>query len=362
MAAPRVGIAVSGGPDSLGLAALAQAWAVKNGAVLHALIVDHGLRAESGSEAGEVQQRLLAHGVPTSVLTWHRPDQLNLNGKQRAARWARYALMADAAQRLSLDRVWLGHTLEDQAETLWMRWLAGSGLWGLAGLSAQIQLFGTLYERPLLGLPHADLRQLAEKTFGIDAIVDDPTNRDKATWRGRARSHYGRGLRQLPDTQGLITTSVEIAQWRRFVEAKALSIGADATPLSADNIQQYPAACAVWLCWQSQNMTQREFAISFDDALGLVHALAAEIEPAVSRGRRTIGGVLVKPVRQPSGQKAWQVCPEDVPPRRQLSAHNPGYFWQRLFKDPSALLVKQAYTSQRPLFTIATSSFATTLD
>ena len=175
----RVGIAVSGGPDSLGLVAMAQAWAGQNGAVLHALIVDHGLRAESGDEARHVRELLLAHGVSSSVLTWHQPTQLKLKGKQRAARWARYALMADAAQRLSLDRVWLGHTLEDQAETLWMRWLAGSGLWGLAGLSAQFQLFDTLYERPVLGLSHADLRHLAEETFGVDAIVEDPTNQDK---------------------------------------------------------------------------------------------------------------------------------------------------------------------------------------
>lgn len=356
-----VGIAVSGGPDSLGLVSLAQDWAARTGAQLHALIVDHQLRAESSEEAGQVRALLIAHGIQASVLKWHQPRQLSFKGKQRAARWARYALLADAAQRLSLDRVWLGHTHEDQAETLWMRWLAGSGLWGLAGLSAQFQLFDTLFERPVLGCAHADLRQQAVDRFGAQRIVDDPTNADVATWRGRARLHYGRGLIQHPYTLELIAASSGFARWRRRVEETALSLRADGDLLPSEKLRQHPAASAAWLSWQAQQITQREHAIGFHDSLTLVHSLSQDDQIGQSRGRRTKGGVLIEPTRSPDGGKGWRLSAENLPTHRKALAHKPGHFWRRLFEYPSALLVKQAYTSQRPLFTIATSSFATTL-
>ena len=356
-----VGIAVSGGPDSLGLVSLAQAWADRTGAHLHALIVDHQLRAESSEEARNVRALLIAHGIQASVLTWRQPRQLSFKGKQRAARWARYALLADAAQRLSLDRVWLGHTHEDQAETLWMRWLAGSGLWGLAGLSAQFGLFDTLFERPVLGCAHADLRQQAVDRFGDESIVDDPTNADVATWRGRARFHYGRGLTQHPHTSELIAASIGLARWRRRVEETALSFRADRDLLPSEKLRQHPTACAALLSWQAQQITQREHAMGFDDALTLVHSMSQDDQIGQSRGRRTKGGVLIEPTRSPDGVKGWRLSAENLPMHRQAMAHNQGHFWRRLFEYPSALLVKQAYTSQRPLFTIATSSFATTL-
>ena len=356
-----VGIAVSGGPDSLGLMAMAQAWAVRTGAELHALVVDHQLRPESSEEAHRVSELLTTHGVQASVLTWQQPRELSFNGKQRAARWARYALLADAAQRLSLDRVWLGHTHEDQAETLWMRWLAGSGLWGLAGLSAQFRLFDTLFERPVLGCAHADLRRKAANRFGAVGIVEDPTNADVTTWRGRARSHYGRGLMQHSHTRELIAASGALARWRRRVETTALSLSKERDLLLSKEIKQHPAACAAWLSWHAQQITQREHAIGFDNALKLIGSMSTEVRIGQPRGRRTKGGVLIEPTRCPSGGKGWRLSAEKTPSHRQAMAHNPGHFWRRLFEYPSALRVKQAYTSQRALFTIATSSFATKL-
>ena len=169
-----------------------------------------------------------------------------------------------------------------------MRWLAGSAL-GLR-VNAQFQLFDTLFERPVLGCARGFWQQAVDR-FGAQRIVDDPTNGDVATWRGRARLHYGRGLIQHPYTLELIAASSGFARWRRRVEETALSLRADGDLLPSEKLRQHPAASAAWLSWQAQLITQREHAIGFHDALTLVHSLSQDDQIGQSRGRRTKGGV-----------------------------------------------------------------------
>lgn len=180
----RLGIALSGGGDSLALLHLAQPWAAGRGVRLEAVIVDHGLRAASQAEAEAAAAAAQSIGVPATILHWQgRPAQGNL---MQAARAARLALIAGWAQARGIGAVALGHNRDDLAETLLMRLARGAGLDGLAAMAEARQEAGILWLRPLLDCGRAELRDwLAAQ--GIP-WADDPTNHDPAFDRARIRA------------------------------------------------------------------------------------------------------------------------------------------------------------------------------
>ncbi len=170
-------VAVSGGADSVALlsilTALAPAWRL----TLHALHVDHGLRPDSERD-GEVVRALGARlGVPVEV----ERVQVGPGSVEAAARAARYAALEAWADRLGAARIAIGHTLDDQAETVLMRVLGGAGVRGLAAIPP---VRGRII-RPLIELRRQALREaLAEA--GLD-WVEDPSNRDPKFLRNRIR-------------------------------------------------------------------------------------------------------------------------------------------------------------------------------
>src|SRR5689334_14701970 len=123
----RIGIAVSGGPDSLALLLLAAA--ARRGKV-EAATVDHALRPESRGEAEDVAALCRGLGVPHSILTasWRKKPESAI---QQRAREARYGLLGDWAKARNLRAILTGHHLDDQAETLIMRLMRGAGVRGL---------------------------------------------------------------------------------------------------------------------------------------------------------------------------------------------------------------------------------------
>jgi len=121
----RLGLAVSGGGDSMALLRLAVEWAAKLGVKPAVATVDHGLRPEAADEAQFVAQTCTQLGVPHFVLTVTAPIEGNL---QQAARYARYDLLADWFDQEKLDAIALGHTQDDQAETFVMRLLGRGSL------------------------------------------------------------------------------------------------------------------------------------------------------------------------------------------------------------------------------------------
>lgn len=176
-------LAVSGGPDSTALmrAALRAGPTVP----LHVATVDHGLRAASAAEARGVAAMADALGLPHTTLAWTGPKPAH--GLQAAARAARYGLLGDHATRLGLDWVLTGHTRDDQAETVLMRLLAGSGPAGLAGMRAVRPLVGTVrLGRPFLGVSKAGLVAYC----AADGLVPirDPSNADPRFARARLRA------------------------------------------------------------------------------------------------------------------------------------------------------------------------------
>ena len=123
---PTLVLAVSGGPDSTALMVLAARWrqSLKVKPALIAVTIDHGLRAESGREAAAVGRLARKLGLPHRILRWTgaKPKA----GLQRAARAARYRLLADAARKAKASHVLTAHTLDDQAETVLIRMSRGS--------------------------------------------------------------------------------------------------------------------------------------------------------------------------------------------------------------------------------------------
>jgi tRNA(Ile)-lysidine synthase len=175
-----VGVAVSGGPDSLALLLLANA---AFPGLVHAATVDHGLRPESGGEAAMVAQVCAGLGVPHAILAAGMTATANI---QAQARERRYALLAEWAARNGMACILTAHHLDDQAETLLMRLMRGSGLAGLAGIRAA-QRSSVPILRPLLGWRRAELAAIVGEA-GLDA-ADDPSNADERFDRARLRRH-----------------------------------------------------------------------------------------------------------------------------------------------------------------------------
>src|ERR1700687_2410141 len=180
-AAPAIVLAVSGGPDSVALLWLCVR---RRAARLAAVTVDHGLRAEAAREAREVKRLARALNVPHRTMRWSgtKPKA----GLPAAAREARYRLLAQAAQESGATHILTAHTRDDQAETLLMRLLRGSGIAGLAAMARQSEREGVMLARPLLGVSKSQLVATLHKAK--IAFADDPTNRDAAFTRPRLRA------------------------------------------------------------------------------------------------------------------------------------------------------------------------------
>lgn len=173
-----IGLAVSGGPDSLALLLLA----IVSGPV-RAATVDHGLRPESRTEAERVAAICAERGVPHDILTLDLP----LGTGQAEARAARYAALGDWCAAHELTHLATAHHADDQAETLLMRLARGAGLSGLAGVRRERQLRpGVTLIRPLLERRKAELEAIVAAA-GL-APVRDPSNMDPRYDRTAARA------------------------------------------------------------------------------------------------------------------------------------------------------------------------------
>lgn len=188
----KVGLAVSGGPDSLALLVLYAAWREQGGApaaIVYTL--DHGLRPEAAQEAELVRRIAVERGFDARVLKWEGPKPAS--GVPAAARAARYRLIGAAMVEDGASILVTAHHLDDQAETVLMRLAHGSGARGLGAMRPVADVEGVSVARPLLGVPKAKLRAIV-LGHGL-APVDDPTNRDFNYERARWRA-IGPGLEQ----------------------------------------------------------------------------------------------------------------------------------------------------------------------
>jgi tRNA(Ile)-lysidine synthase len=174
-----LGLAVSGGPDSLALLLLAVRTRRES---LRAATVDHQLRPESRAEAEAVAALCAGLGVPHDILTVRVEGSI-----QAAARAARYAALGEWCVAHGLTHLATAHHADDQAETLLMRLARGAGLSGLAGVRAARPLCpGVTLVRPLLGARKAELEAIVAAA-GIAPTLD-PSNTDPRYDRTAARA------------------------------------------------------------------------------------------------------------------------------------------------------------------------------
>ncbi len=171
----RLGIAVSGGPDSLALLLLCNA---TRPGLCHAATVDHQLRAESAREAMFVSDICKRLGVPHATLT---PDAPISGSIQQAARTERYALLERWADEKDLTAILTAHHADDQAETLLMRLNRGAGIGGMSGVRST----NGRIVRPLLGWRRTNLADIV-RIVGLEPVLD-PSNEDDRFDRARMR-------------------------------------------------------------------------------------------------------------------------------------------------------------------------------
>lgn len=261
----RVALAVSGGADSLALAAAA-AFAGRDGRLaLEAVVVDHGLQDGSAEVARRAAEQVGSLGVTAAVV---RVDVGTSGGTEAAARAARYAVL-DA---LEVEAMLLGHTLDDQAETVLLGLGRGSGPRSLAGMAP----VAGRYRRPFLGLRRTTTEQVC-RALGLDPW-HDPHNADPRFRRVRVRHEVlplledvlGGGVAEalartaslsradadlldalaaerLPDPLDVLALAAEPAALRsRALRRAALEAGADAGRMSAGHVAALDALVTAW--------------------------------------------------------------------------------------------------------------------
>lgn len=277
-----LGLAVSGGGDSLALLHLASLWAARHGCALHVATIDHGLRPESKDECALVTRHATDLNATHDILPWGWDGRGNL---QDRARRARQDLLRDWAHGRGIRHIALGHTRDDQAETLLMRLQRGSGVDGLAGMAPARRDGPVTWLRPLLDMRRDTLRDhLRNLGWGW---AEDASNLDPAYERVRTRQVIAAlGL----DVDRLAETAAHMAAARRVLDHAATQAAqaivtqdfgdlvfnrASLSALPSDTRERLVAAA---LCWVGQT--------PYRPRLGALRA-------ALDRPRDTLHGCLM---------------------------------------------------------------------
>jgi tRNA(Ile)-lysidine synthase len=312
---PAIVLAVSGGPDSVALMWLAARWrkGFARGPRLIAVTIDHGLRAEAAREAREVKRIARILDVEHRTLRWtgDKPRR----GVPAAARDARYRLLAQAARAARATHVLTAHTRDDQAETLLMRLLRGSGIAGLSGIARESQRDGILLVRPLLDVPKS--RLIATLKRAKIGFADDPTNRDMAFTRPRLRALLPLLAAEGGDARGLARLASRLARANAAVEVLAdgaerylaLRDGGSLAGFDARAFASLPEEIRLRLLRRGLDRVGHEG----PSELGKVEALLAALDRAVaaeSSLKQTLAGAVVSLAR-------GRIRVESAPSRRQ---------------------------------------------
>jgi tRNA(Ile)-lysidine synthase len=173
-------VALSGGPDSLALAAATAFEAKRAGLRAGAVVIDHGLQSGSADVAARAMQQARDLGLDPVIGVRVVVD--SVGGPEAAARSARYNALEAAARETGATAILLGHTLDDQAETVLLGLARGSGPTSLHGMA----VVSGIYTRPLLAV-----RRETTKQFCVDSGLEpwtDPQNADESFARVRVRN------------------------------------------------------------------------------------------------------------------------------------------------------------------------------
>jgi tRNA(Ile)-lysidine synthase len=301
--APAIVLAVSGGPDSMALMWLAARWrsTLARGPRLIAVTVDHGLRPEAAREAREVKHLARNLDLTHRTMRWTGPKPKT--GVPAAARAARYRLLAQAARTSGATHILTAHTRDDQAETLLMRLVRGSGIAGLAAMARQSERDGVLLARPFLQVSKA--RLIATLKKAKLGFADDPTNRDLNFTRPRIRAVMPVLAAEGGDARNLARLASRLARANAAVE---VLVDGAARYLELRDRETSPGFDAKAFCAMPEEIRLRLLLRAIDRfghegpaELGKVETLLAALDRVVAeatRGRQprlkqTLAGALV---------------------------------------------------------------------
>lgn len=210
----RLALAVSGGSDSMAMALLVAQYAKEYGVEVIAITVDHKLRAESASEAKLVGEWLKKRDIEHHILCW-QADKKSSN-IQAQARKARYKMMADFCVHKDIKLLIVAHTSEDQAETVLMRMMRGSGVDGLAGMADTSEVFGIKVIRPLLKFNRDELQKYLQDSK--QEWIDDPSNENSKFKRVEIRKFIKSSDEPVLLVQRLVQTANHMARAKDYIE------------------------------------------------------------------------------------------------------------------------------------------------
>ncbi|MEM9522442.1 MAG: tRNA lysidine(34) synthetase TilS, partial [Pseudomonadota bacterium] len=234
----RLGVACSGGSDSMALLALACAWADGHPRVT-AITINHNLRDRAAEEAAFVGRAAKSLGAAHVLSDWVWNRRGNL---QDAARRGRHGALLEWQDRTGADAILLGHTADDQAETVLMRLMRGSGVEGLCGMFPEPEKIAPgrrldrekSFMRPLLGFTRQELRDWL-KGRGL-AWRDDPSNTDPRFDRAKAREVL-KTLAPLGVTgSGLIETANRMKRAREALARRAQDVAGRIVAVDAGDV------------------------------------------------------------------------------------------------------------------------------
>lgn len=310
--AAQVLVAASGGPDSMALAA-ATAFEARHAAWrCAAVVVDHQLQPGSAEIAGRAAAELRRWGLaPVEVV----PVEVgSAGGLEAAARDARYAAIDRVAEELGAEVVLLGHTQDDQAESVLLGLARGSGARSLSGMST----VRGRYRRPLLGIDRATTRAMCEAE-GIE-VWDDPHNTDATFARVRVRramevleAAIGPGISEaLARTAASLSDDDDaLERWAAEVRSGARTLDDDGRPaLDAERLAAVPAGVR-------RRVLRLEALHQGVPGGGLRASHLVDVDALVSRWHGQ------GPVHLPGGVRAWRDCGRLVLARADAPADAP---------------------------------------
>jgi len=181
----KIGVAISGGPDSLALAFLAKCYFLTNKLDAKFFIVDHKIRKESSKEAKLVRLFLKKFHINCEILNWHgKKPHSNIQG---IARNKRYALLKNACKKNDIKHLLVGHHVDDLYENFFIRLLRGSGLRGLSsfGEAFKEEESNIIILRPLIKFEKKHLIYISKNVFKF--FIEDPSNQNLNFQRSRIR-------------------------------------------------------------------------------------------------------------------------------------------------------------------------------
>lgn len=351
-------LALSGGSDSLALCHLLADWAGDAGAHVHVVSVDHGLRPTSRADAEQAMAWAKALGLTGEIVSLEGQPA---SGVQEWARRARYQKLDQIAQNVGARVILLGHTRDDQAETIAWRLSRDSGLDGLAGMAslainpAATSQPQSLLGRPLLDLKRADLRAWLEDRG--QSWLEDDSNQNLRFARVRTRQKLGALKEVGGDVDAFVRIGALAEELRRAQEAACeallsrsnLGFVGDGWTLAAGPFFNSNALLVERaLGWLIQSLSGIDHAPDTDKLSRLRHALTTD-QP----GRRTLAGLvmtirhgqfIIQPAPPRRGQKP-NIIQSEAGARARLAAVSRQT--HRFVTEPARILSQDGLTSTR---------------